>query len=229
MPPAELSKFLFRGTNMTHFRIAVPFRIAVVALALVLVGGLLPSASIVRAQAAPAGPPKIGTCNVLKIITGTKEFKDIGEAAKKRQDDFNAQLADKKKQAQDMQTQLGFLTVDSPQYKQQNDALLTFSIQTDVWAKLTEVSEQRLEKANTKELFDKVDAAIKQVAKTKQLNLVLADQRQDIPANLDTIDINTLTQLLVGRSILYHDDNLDITQDVIIILDQAYAGAPAAH
>ncbi len=214
---------------MTPFRIAASFRIAIVALALVLVGGLLPTASAVQAQVAPAGPPKIGLCNVLKIIEGTKEFKDMVDAAKKRQDDFNNQVNDKKKQATDMQTQLGFLDPNSPQYKTQNEALLKFSIETDVWAKMTEASEQRLQKANTKALFDKLDAAIAQVAKNKQLNLVLADQRQDIPSNLDTIDINTLNQLLVSRSILYHDPNLDITQDVIIVLDQAYAGAPAAH
>jgi hypothetical protein len=51
---------------------------------------------------------------------------------------------------------------------------------------------------------------------------VLAEQRQELPENLDQLNLQQVQQLVTGRNVLYTSSNVDITNDVIQLLDEKY-------
>ena len=82
-----------------------------------------------------------------------------------------------------------------------------------------------------KNLFDKIVAATTAVAQQKGLDLVLADQRPDLPENLGQISVDQLRAILNGRNVLFSSEKVDVTQAVIAELDAKYkagGGGPPA-
>jgi Skp family chaperone for outer membrane proteins len=168
---------------------------------------------------------KIAICNPLKVATQVQEFKDMVEKNKSDSQNLQTEFDARKEKIKAMQDELKLLVPDSPQYAEKNDALLHYQIETEVWAKEMDMDQARKAKTNTKALFDKIQAAIAQIAQDRGYTLVLSDHSADLPEDLNTIDANTLNTLLAERTILYTDPKLDITQDVVIAMDKAYAAA----
>jgi Skp family chaperone for outer membrane proteins len=73
-----------------------------------------------------------------------------------------------------------------------------------------------------KMLYDKITAKIGAVALQRGIELVLAEQRPELPPDMDQISIDQLRQLLGGRNILYNVETADISNQVIAALDADY-------
>jgi hypothetical protein len=52
--------------------------------------------------------------------------------------------------------------------------------------------------------------------------MVISEQKPEIPENLDSINVEQLRAILNGRNILYHTPRVDISNDVIALLDSRY-------
>jgi Skp family chaperone for outer membrane proteins len=111
---------------------------------------------------------------------------------------------------------------DTDAYTEKNKALIQFQIDTEVWAKMMDMDQQRKQKTSNKMLFDKIQDAVAQVAKDRGFTLVISSHTPEIP-DLESIDVNTLNAMLLQRTVLFNDPKMDITQDVVIALDKAYA------
>jgi Skp family chaperone for outer membrane proteins len=188
----------------------------------------LVAATFVAAQAPARAddlPLKIAICNPLKIATQVQEYKDMVEKVKADSTNLESQLDQRKEKIKSMSDELKLLLPDSPQYAEKNNDLIQYQIETEVWTKMQQIDQTRKQKTNTKALFDKIQAAISQIAKDRGFNLVLADHSADIPDDLDNITPEQLNNLLIERTVLYEDSRLDITQDVVIALDKAYTAS----
>jgi Skp family chaperone for outer membrane proteins len=73
-----------------------------------------------------------------------------------------------------------------------------------------------------KALFDKIVNATSKVAQQKGIDLVFADQRPDLPDNLGNISVDQLRAILNGRNVLFANNKVDISQDVVAVLDAEY-------
>lgn len=182
------------------------------------------SLSVARPARADDAPLKIAVCNSLKVATQIQEYKDLVEKSKADRASLESQLNDRNQKIKAMQDELKLLLPDSAQYAEKNKALLNYRIEVEVWAKTMQLDLARKEKQSNKLLFDKIQATVAQIAKDRGITLVIADRSRDLPENVDDIPPDTLTALLLDRTILYTDSKLDITQDVVIVMDKAYAG-----
>ncbi len=170
-------------------------------------------------------PLKIAICNPLKVATQLQEYKDMVEKVKSDQASLESQLDQRKEKIKSMEDELKLLLPDSPEYSEKNNALIQYQIETEVWTKMQQIDQTRKQKTNTKALFDKIEAAVAQIAKDRGITLVISDHGADIPDNLDQITPDQLNSLLIERTILFEDSKLDITQDVVIALDKAYTAS----
>jgi Skp family chaperone for outer membrane proteins len=197
--------------------------------ALALAGGMLLNTPAARADGALDLPVKIAIADPGKIFQNIAETKDI--LAKIEAD--GKQLASVNKDKQDkinaMKQALTILDPKSPQYADQNEQLLKASIEYEVWARQTDAELQRKRKVQIKGLFDEITEAIAKVAKDKNINLVITDQRPEIPDDLNTIDLKTLQALISQRTVLYSDQSRDISSDVITLLDKQWNDKLAAQ
>jgi Skp family chaperone for outer membrane proteins len=180
----------------------------------------LGTASTARADDAPA--LKIAICNPVKVATQIQEYKDLNEKLKSEKTALDVEMGQRKEKIKSMQDELKLLVPDSVPFGDKNKALLQYSIETEVWAKMQEMDLSRTQKNMTKSIFDKIAKTVAQLAKDRAITLVLADKTPDIPDDLDNVPAETLTMALLQKSVLYSDPKYDITQDVVIAMDKAY-------
>jgi Skp family chaperone for outer membrane proteins len=73
-----------------------------------------------------------------------------------------------------------------------------------------------------KDLYDKIEAAVADVAQANGIDMVIADGRQDI-VNVDQVPAEELRRLLNSRNLLFSSKGVDITDKVITLLDAKFA------
>jgi Skp family chaperone for outer membrane proteins len=157
------------------------------------------------------------------VISGLDEFNDINKALKDEHDANQKSIDDQTKKIQSMQDQLAIFKPDSPEYKKQSEDILKAQVELKAFADLSDAKLAREQKEKLKTLSDKMDSFIADEAKIKHFNLIIADQQTDIP-DLDKVDMNTLRAMLFQRTVLFSENRLDITQDVIVAMNKAYVG-----
>lgn len=172
-------------------------------------------------------PPVIATANPEKIAESIHEYQDMAAQMDLDRKSLTNTLNDKKNALTAMEQALSYLKTDSPQYAEQQDKLLKASIEYKAWGEETQLSLQRQQKTKIKNLFAEIEDAVAQVAQKDGINLVIADQRVQIPDNLDNIDVNALRQAIAQRTILYSDQSRDISGEVITLMDKNYAARSA--
>jgi Skp family chaperone for outer membrane proteins len=176
----------------------------------------------VRADPPAAGPVVIGIANPQTIAESIKEYKDLIGVMDTQQKNIAATAQDKQNAVNALKQALTYLKPDTEQYAEEQDKLLKAAIEYDAWTKETQLDFQRTQKTKIKQLFGEIQDAIAQVAQKEGINLVIADQRPQIPENLDNIDVNQLQAAISARTILYSDQTHDISGKVITYMDSNY-------
>jgi Skp family chaperone for outer membrane proteins len=197
---------------MNTRRSAVSFAIAA---ALITLGA---SASSARAQ----GAPKIATASPARIFVEMKETKDLRQQLEAQTGQLQNDAKNRQQKVKDLQAARDLLKPDSPQYAEAERAFMQEAIQFDTWTKITQAQLQGQQKQQMKQLFDKIVAATAEVAQQQGYDLVLADQRPELPENLGMINVEQLRQLLNQRNVLFENEKVDISSAVIANLDSKY-------
>lgn len=191
--------------------------VAVGVMAVVLSGG----SSLAQQGAGPA-VARVAIANPARIFNDMAETKDLKlkiEAERKVLEDTERQ---KRSELQAIQDALRLLKPESTQYADKNRELTQKAVEFEVWGKMTQLEIQRGQRTQMKSLFDKIQAATAQVAAAKGYDLVLADQRPELPENLDQLTVDQVRTLINQRNILYATPAVDISADVTALLDAQY-------
>ena len=97
-----------------------------------------------------------------------------------------------------------------------------------MWGVTTKAGVERDQKMMLKRLYDKIEAAVGQVAQQRGIDLVIADGRQDI-GNLEAVPAEDLRRMLNSRNVVYATKAVDITETVIAVLDADFAKSGGAR
>ena len=188
----------------------------------------LGGATVARAQEAGA-PAKVAVVNPARCFAEMQETKDLKAKLENDQKQLKAEVEQRQGKVKDLQAQRDLLKQDSPQYKQADETFMKEAIEFDTWSKITQAQLQGQQKQQMKSLFDKIVAATQEVAQQRGIDLVIADQRPDLPENLAAINVEQLRGILNGRNIMFASQRVDLSQEVIAALDAKYrAGGGAA-
>ena len=181
--------------------------------------------------AAPAGAqnsPRIATASPARIFVEMQETKDLRAQLEQQTGLLQNEAKNKQQKVKDLQAARDLLKPDSPQYAEAERTFMQEAIQFDTWTKITQAQLQGQQKQQMKQLFDKIVAATAEVAQQQGYDLVLADQRPELPENLGMINVEQLRQLLNQRNVLFANEKVDISAPVIANLDSKYkASGPA--
>ena len=174
---------------------------------------------------------KIAVCNPARVFGDMQETKDLKASLESQRKQIEGEVQQRQQKVKDLQAARDLLKPDSPQYQKADQDFMQEAIQFDTWSKITQAQLQGQQKTQMKNLFDKIVAATTAVAQQKGLDLVLADQRPDLPENLGQISVDQLRAILNGRNVLFSSEKVDVTQAVIAELDAKYkagGGGPPA-
>jgi Skp family chaperone for outer membrane proteins len=202
-----------KGTVMTCKHLAVIGLIAVLA-----IFALAPA----HAQAPVAAVERIAVASPGQVFNSIQETKDISQQREATHKSLEAQRQQKEQKVRDLTQALQLLKADSPGYADKRSEAESASVEYDVWVKITQADQERDAKLQLRALWDKVTAAVAEVATQKGYDLVLADSREEIPDDIDRVTGEQLQALIHTRNVLYASAQTDITQDVIALMDAKY-------
>ena len=173
---------------------------------------------------------KIAIANPIKILNELQETKDINGAMTQEQTTFKGDLAKKEEELKGIQGARDQLKPDAPQWAEKNNELVQKKAMAEAWAQNAQLDMRRRFRDQAKRMQGKIDVAINTIAKNKKIDIVVADQKPEVTDQmLDGMNPQQIMGVLFGRNVLYADNALDITQEVIAELDKVYKSpAPAA-
>lgn len=189
---------------------------------------ILPLIAIL-AIAAPAMAQKVAIANPVKIFNAIKETKDVNTDMNNRRQAVEVEVNARKKEIEQLQQAMNQFKADTPAYTEAQTKLLNADTAAKIWlqSKNTELANNF--RAHARRMADKINTAIAEVAKAKGVDIVIAEQKAEIPeAEIDKIQPNQYMQILIMHPVLYNTPETEITQDVIAKLDQQYNASGAA-
>ena len=202
-----------------------------------LVNRLAPFAILIAAFALPsvasAQAQKIGSANVQKVFSDIKETKDLETKLKAQGDALNTQqnaLQQKLKALQDNRNQF---KPGTETYDRANQELKQTLTRGQIELQIANQDLQTEQKRQTKTIYDKIVAAVTDLAKEKGYSIVVAQIVPPEPSDdqMDQMKAADLINLLRQQNLLYVDPSADLTTAVVTKLDAAYsstAGTSAA-
>ncbi len=171
---------------------------------------------------APAGAPRIAVANVLRILYGMQETKELTEALRTKNKDLEAKAKEKGAALEQMREGIRQVKPDSPQYNDKLKDLDNAMADLESWEKVARIEAERDQKMMMKNLFVKIKGAIGDIAKEEGYDVVLASQSDDFP-DLEHMNMDQLGGFIKQQSVLYAAKGLDISDAVLTRLDANYA------
>lgn len=204
-----------------------PLRVGLAAV-LVAVLGLVAARP---AAAQDAGTARVAVANPAKILSALQETADLKKNEQGEISKLQEQEQAKGKAIQDLKGQRDkFTKKGTPDWDKQTGDLVQKSVEARVWAESEQARLTRRNKEQTKALFEKIQAAIAQIAQERKIDLVLTDFGRDLPDDVDDVTPDALRQLISQKTVLFANKGVDLSDDVIARLNAAYksgAGAPS--
>jgi len=201
--------------------------------ALVRVWAILPIAcmfllapSFARADA--SAPQKVAIANTARIFNDMQETKDLKEKLEARRQEVSNEENDRRTKIKAMQDNLHELKPDNPQYEKAQQDLDQAMADFDSWGKVVRLQAERDQKQTMVMLFNKIQAAVTQIAKEDQIDIVIADQGPDI-GDTEDLTFDQLRALINQKDVLYTSKRADISDEVLTLLDAQYAKDKAAE
>jgi Skp family chaperone for outer membrane proteins len=186
--------------------------------ALAAVAMLLPT-SVLKAQEAV----KIGVCNPAKVFESMDERKVIEDKMKSERDKAAGEVNRRKQEVEDLQRQRNELRPESAIFQEKTNQMMEKAVQFEVWARMKQAEMDRSEKEQIKALYEKIRESCKEIATEKKIDLILAERKPELPANMEKLTADQVRQIISANDVLYANEKADITQMVIMRVNQKYA------
>jgi Skp family chaperone for outer membrane proteins len=173
---------------------------------------------------APAAQPgaRIAVVNPSRVFQEMKETRDLRAKLETRRQELSTAEQEKRKSIDDLKRNRANLKPDSPQYNDLSTKLDKENADFQAWGQVTRIQAEREQKQMMKTLFDKIQGAVGQVAQEQGIDLVLADQGQEVPS-VEDLNFDQLRLLLNQRNVLFASKRVDISERVLAVLDAQYA------
>jgi Skp family chaperone for outer membrane proteins len=193
---------------------------------------LLPGRSAMAQSNMP--PVKVAVCDPLKVLGQILEGKDASGKWKAAGDMLNQQAQQKQEQLKSEEESVKLIMPGSADYDTRIEKLTEDEADAQAWLNAKKANLARQQRNEQKQLFGKIEDAIKQVATAQGITMVINASHPEFP-DVEKMDANAYIETIMLHVCLYADDHLDITSDVVIAMDQKYkagggasgAGAPA--
>ena len=189
---------------------------------MVIVGAALMLA-FARTTSAQEGAQRVAICNPSVVFQGMDERKAIEDRMKAEQEKIKIEFARRKAEVDEMRKQRDELKRGSAQYSEKNRVLMQKAVEFRAWVQIAEAEIMRAEMENTRNLYEKIADACKEVAESRKIDLVLAERRPELPEDIDQLKPEQVRQILSQRDVLYVSKIADITEQVVLLVNKKHA------
>jgi Skp family chaperone for outer membrane proteins len=165
--------------------------------------------------------PRIATVNPAKVFSEMQETKDLKQKMEADRKTITDEGQRRGQEVEDAKKKRALFNEGTDDFNKANKEYLEKVIAAQAWQELIKQDLQRQQKSQMKNLFEKIEAATKEVATARKIDLVFVDQKSDWP-DLDSINVDQLRGLINQRNVLFNDGRFDITNEVLAAVDAKY-------
>jgi Skp family chaperone for outer membrane proteins len=174
-----------------------------------------------QAPAAPAAPEaRVAVCDLQTIFGEYTRAKDLLAQLNEKRQALAAEDEQRGKAIDALQAELAGLKSGSAEYEARRAQAERQQIDRAVAAQFAEATLRREHRQLTMDMYAEIGKAVAAAAQARGFNLVLYRDG----ALVDTDETLELLAQIRSRKLLYSDDSLDITADVLARLNAAYRG-----
>jgi Skp family chaperone for outer membrane proteins len=177
-----------------------------------------------EAVPAPAvsGPTRVAVVQTLEVYRQIKETKAMFDTLDKMRGDLQAQDGQKQNELTGLIKDLHDTNPNHPSYAAKQATIEQKRDEYQAWAATSKAKLDRESKKMEVKVYSKIEAAVAKIAKQKNYDLVVTDNREEI-REVDGVTSQALTQVLFTRPVVFYSKDIDITQLVITQLDLDFA------
>ncbi len=197
---------------------------------IVLLLGVLVGYEVFGGRAmAPASPPVVAVVRIDPLFDGLKQKADAAAAVEQLQAEIEAEATIRREAAEAL-TEQHRNAVDATQREVLSDKIALETLKNASWL---EAAKQELEvdkAVRLQDLYKKVYEAINSLALTEGYDLVIVDDSgAELPfeRNLRVLPQVQVIQKLAMRKVLYVNSTLDVTDDLIMRMNNEFNAAQA--
>jgi len=175
--------------------------------------------------AAAQDTPRIATVNPAKVFNEMQETKDLKQKMENDRQQIQAEAKKRADELEEAKKARALFNEGSDEFNKKNQDMIRKAVELQTWQELIKADLARQQKSQMKNLFEKIEEATKEVAQTKKLDLVIVEQKIDLPSDpntLDQINVDQLRNLINQRTVMFNNGKFDITNDVLAIVDAKY-------
>lgn len=205
-------------------------------LTLAFVGLLLPGAARTSAAQPPSGsqsqgPVKVATIDPSRVFNEMQETKDLRQKMALEGQRLMAQEKERREEIEALQQSRAQFKPDHPQHEEINRKLTKAVVEFKNWRDFTTVDAERNQKRQLRQLFERMQAAVAEVAQRDGIDVVVSSAQPEIPDDLEQVKYDDLRRIINQRTLLYASAKADISDEVLALLDAKYkaAGGGAAR
>jgi Skp family chaperone for outer membrane proteins len=182
-------------------------------------------AAIALIATAASAQTNVGVCNPNKVFDKLDEKKVILDQMQQRKSRIEAEIKQRREEAAEIERQRNDMRPGTPQWEEKNNLLAQKAVEFEVWGRIQQANMARQEKQLVIDLYNKIRTATKTVAQQKKLDIVLSERRPELPEKeqLEKLTPDQVRQLISQHDVLYMDEKLDITMDVVAQLNKDFA------
>lgn len=194
--------------------------LAVLAVAVIAASMLLGRVTIAQDVGAPTA---IGIVDLQRVFQDNQLLKSVNQRLTAREQELSAELQKRQGSIRDLRNSLDGFTPGSEQFKQKRTELIKAQVDLQAWQNFEQVEIQNQQRELLVDIQSKIENAISEVAKQRNLGAVFAAD-PNLPENLGQFTPQQLQQFVLSARMPYHAESLDITQDVIARIDANFQG-----
>jgi Skp family chaperone for outer membrane proteins len=194
----------------------------VMVLVLVLAGAGWLASPAARAQAPAVAKPKVpvvAVVDVKKVVDAVKENLQIQAEMQSIKETLESEAGARQKELKKLQDDLGMLAADSREYQLKTEDLEQKVVNFNAWLEFQKRKLEREKVLRWELLYRHLTDAISRCAQQNTVDLVLFKEPMPDFRSPDQRDVVAAIQ---NRKVLYATDDLDLTAQVIQMMDNEY-------
>ena len=188
--------------------------------ALALLALLAVPASSASAQDRPV---RVATVDMPRVFQEIQERKDVEARLRQEQSRLAAEQKGKLEELAKLKAEGGNYRPGSEQHEDWRQRHMRAQIAQQAWAETAKREMDWRLKRQTRDIFDRITATVREYANSNGIDLVLADHQPTLSDDeLDTIPADRIGQVMDRRRVIYASKNADISDAIIAALDARY-------
>ena len=166
----------------------------------------------------PLATTKVAVCDVVQVFNNYQRAKDLTQMMAERRQAIKTESEKRAKAVEAIQKELEGLKPGSKEYESRFKEAQRLSYETKAWAQFQEAVVLQEHRQLTQEMYEEILAMIAKVAKAYGIQIVLYSEGPVLQSN----DTRELLRQIERRKVLYNDESVDLTDEVLARIDEAY-------